>query len=63
MLVKPLKFASGKFNFKPNSPEFEVSDADAKALIADGAVRSLEPEKPKKEESPKQEHKSSAKKA
>lgn len=47
--VKPLKICCGKFHFSPNDPAFEVSDADAKELVADGAVEVIDKPTPKKE--------------
>lgn len=47
--VKPLKTCCGKFHFRAGGPEFEVADADAKALAADGAVEIVKQPDPKKE--------------
>lgn len=42
MRVKPLKVCAGRHSFRPGGPEFEIADAEAKALIADRAVEPVE---------------------
>lgn len=41
MQVRPLKICAGRHSFRPGGPVFEVADAEAKDLIAAGAVESV----------------------